>query len=180
MKIKMMLLMLVSGSVFAQEYAQQLTLSHAVTAGIVSDQKAVESIVASNQVNQEATAFYTAGKSVSLRPGFVALAGSVFKATVEPVISSGSGIDGLGLSARAYPNPFVEQTTIEYTLPLGGRIHHKLMNAKGQVLRQSEATREQAAGRYQTQIEGGSLPAGVYLYQLQVGNQIRTLRLIRK
>ena len=172
--------MLVSAPVFAQEYTSQLTLSHAVTSGVRSDQKATESILARNTVAQSATALYSAGRSVSLHPGFVAQAGSVFAATVEPVFPSRPVGDAAGLSAGAYPNPFVDRTTIEYTLPLQGRIRHKLMNAKGQILRQSEELQEQAAGRHLTQVEGGNLPTGVYLYELLVGSQIRTLRLIKK
>ena len=172
--------LLLSGSVFAQEYAQQLTISQSVLVGAFSEQKATQFIAAKNAVSSGATALYTAGQSVTLQPGFIAQAGSVFKATVEPVVSSLAKSDVPGLSVRAYPNPFVDQATVEYSLPLGGAVHHTLIDAKGQVVRQSEEVIEQSVGIHQNQIEGSNLPAGVYLYQLQAGSQTRTLRLVKK
>lgn len=178
MKKTIALLMLVSGSVFAQEQASSLTISQPVTAGVLSEQQATGSISAQNAVAPGATALYRAGQSVHLQPGFVARAGSVVTATVGPVVSPNRGIDGSGSSVRVYPNPFVEQTTVEYTVLQGGAIRQTLTDVNGRVLRQQ--TLEKTAGRHQTAVEGGGLPAGVYLYQLQVGNQTQTLRLIRK
>ncbi|GAB3882645.1 hypothetical protein GCM10028825_05690 [Spirosoma agri] len=166
-----------SGSVIAQQYPQRLILDRStITSG---DQRAVEAIIASNQLRQGATAHYTAGQSITLQPGFVAQAGSVFTATVS-VVSSTTSREGSDLSARAYPNPFIDQTTIEYRLPLGGSVRHRLTDAKGQEIRQLEAISEQSSGVHQLQLEGSALPAGVYLYQLQVGPESRTLRLIKR
>ena len=178
MKKTIALLMLVSGSVFAQEQASSLTISQPVTAGVLSEQQATGSIRVQNAVAQGATAWYRAGRSVHLQPGFVARAGAVVTATVEPVVSPNRGVDGPGLAVQVYPNPFVEQTTVEYTVPQGGAIRQTLTDVNGRVLRQQIL--EKTAGRHQTAIDGGNLPAGVYLYQLQVGNQTQTLRLIRK
>ena len=174
-------LMLVGGSALGQEYPQQITISRSVAVGTVSDQKAVETIVASNGVSRGSTALYTAGKSVTLQPGFVALAGSVFEATVAPVVSLRSVGDFPDLSLRAYPNPFSVQTTVEYTVLASDRsVRHTLMDVKGQVLRQFEEITGQATGRHQTQVDGGDLPMGIYFYKLEVGTESRTLRLLKK
>lgn len=180
MKPYIVFLMLISGPLLAQDYSRQLTLNNVVTSGVISDQKATESILAINKVQPGATALYTAGRSVIFQPGFLALAGSVVTASVEVVTSSALAVDGPGLSARAYPNPFVDQTTVEYTLPMGGRISHKLMDVKGKILRQSEDGEDQTPGRHQTRIEGGNLLPGIYLYQLRTGSLTRTLKLIKK
>ena len=182
MKTKSILFcMLLTGhGVVAQEYVQQLSLTRPVSPGTISELKAINTINASNQVGPGATAAYTAGQSVTLQPGFVAQAGSVFKATVEAVASFRQPRDGPSWSARAYPNPFTEQTTVEYVTPSAGRVRHTLMDAKGQVLRQSEESDEKSAGPHHTQVEGNDLPAGIYLYQLQVGNESQTLRLLKK
>ncbi|GAB4023287.1 T9SS type A sorting domain-containing protein [Spirosoma koreense] len=169
-------LLLLARLVVAQEYRQQLSLSRAVTSGVVGE-KATESIAARNRISGGATATYTAGRSVSLQPGFFALTGSVFRATIETVSALG---DNLNVSVRAYPNPFAGHTTIEYHLPVGGPVRHTLLNASGRVLRQTETTTESSAGTHQTQIDAKDLPTGVYLYQLTVGAHTHTLRLIRK
>ncbi|WP_158552608.1 T9SS type A sorting domain-containing protein [Spirosoma telluris] len=163
-----------------EEYPQQLAISRPILAGASSDQKAVETIVATNGVDKGATGIYTAGKSVLLQAGFVAHPGSVFSATVDPVSSWRLKSDMPGLSAQAYPNPFVERTTIEYNLPVNGRVQHTLMDMKGEVVRQTEGTSEQSKGLYKTQLEGNDIPTGTYLYRIQVGNESRTIRLLKK
>ncbi|QIP17172.1 T9SS type A sorting domain-containing protein [Spirosoma aureum] len=173
-------LLVVSGSVVAQDYPLQITLSQFVTAGLLIDQKASETIVASNGISQGAMVYYTAGKSVTLQPGFMAQAGSVFTATVANVNGSWPTSEESHLSARVYPNPFVEQTTIDYSIPLRGRVRHTLMDATRRVLRQSEEHDEQSSGNYQIQLKGDNLPAGLYLYKLQLGSESRTLRLLKK
>jgi hypothetical protein len=110
--------------------------------------------VASNALWSGARGQYTAGKSVTLQPGFVAQAGSVFTATIATVVSSSLGNDVPGLSIRADPNPFIDQTIVEYSLPLGGRVCHTLLDAKGQVLQQSEDLKEQAVGTHQSKVWG--------------------------
>ncbi|GAB3915742.1 T9SS type A sorting domain-containing protein [Larkinella terrae] len=180
MKHLLILLLLIGGPVFAQEYDQHLAVQQAVAPGNVSDQKAVASIVASHPIGRGAAVSYLAGRSVTLQPGFWAPAGAILTAKIEPVVAAGLEIDGRGLSARAYPNPFVERTTVEYIAPRGGRMSHTLTDVKGRVLRHFEGPAEQAAGRHETWIDGGNLPPGVYLYQLRVGAESRTLRLIKK
>lgn len=170
-------LLSISGSVVAQQYPQRLTLTR--LEHVHCDQKAVESIVASNQVSKGIVAHYTASQSVSLQPGFVAQAGSVFTATVS-VVSSGTTRERADLSVHAYPNPFINQTTIEYHLPLSGPVRHRLVDAKGQVVQQLKPLTEESSGTYQLQLEGSALPDGVYLYQLQAGSESRTLRLLKK
>ncbi|GAB4042261.1 T9SS type A sorting domain-containing protein [Spirosoma jeollabukense] len=137
-------------------------------------------LTATNEVLTNTSIEYKAGQAVVLQPGFEAKAGSVFTATVNPKISFPSESDAIGLSIEAYPNPFVDQTTIKYTVPIKGQVQHTLLNAKGQPVPQVSEPMEQTAGSYQTQLEGHDLPVGVYLYQLQVGGQTRTLRLIKK
>jgi hypothetical protein len=173
-------LVLTGNVVMAQEYPQHLAISQSVVAGVVSEQKAEETIRASNAVNQGATALYKAGQSVTLQPGFVAQAGSVFMAIVAPLNSVKTAADLLGLSVRAYPNPFVEQATIDYNLPTSGRVRHTLLNEKGQVVRQIENVMEQPVGRHQARVEGADLPIGIYLYRIEQGTESRTLRLLKK
>ncbi|MVM36444.1 T9SS C-terminal target domain-containing protein [Spirosoma sp. HMF3257] len=146
--------MLTAHVLLAQDYPQQLSIGKTITAGAVSDQKAVATIVANNEVNIGAKAHYTAGLSVTMLPGFVAQAGSVFRATIAPVSSGRSATDAPGLQVRAYPNPFTDQTTIDYNLPTDGRVRHTLLNAKGQILQQVDNIDGELAGLHQTQVGG--------------------------
>ena len=108
-------LLAVAGSAWAQSHEQQLAITQSVASGTTVDQKAVSTILASNRVSQGATAVYTAGQSVTLQPGFVAQAGSVFTALIAPVNGGKICFGGTRFIASAYPNPFVEKNH--------GRIH---------------------------------------------------------
>ena len=145
-------------------------------------EQAATTLTATNKVSTSTSVEYKAGQAVILQPGFTAQAGSVFLANVNPIASTMPEIDEPGWSVRAYPNPFVDQTTVNYTLPMRGQVRHTLLDAKGQPIpiQQAKESAEQAAGTYQTQLDGHDLPVGVYLYQLQVGGQTRTLRLIKR
>lgn len=174
------ILPLLSGPVFAQSYVPQLSLNQPISAGQTSEQKATQTIQARSTISSGAVAFFTAGQSVSLQPGFVAQAGSVFAATIGPVVSVPTASDVPGLMVRAYPNPFAESTTVEYNVPKSGPVEHTLTDLQGQVLRQSSDPTEQSVGIHQTQVDGRNLPTGVYLYRVQVGKESQTLRLVKK
>lgn len=162
--------------------AQEIEQSRLLAGGYQSQslERAGTILTAANKIASKTQVEYNAGQAIVLQPGFEARAGSVFLARVLPVVSLASENNEPGLSVRAYPNPFVEQTTIRYTLPIKGQVRHTLLDAKGQPMPQANKSAEQAAGTYQTQLEGHDLPVGVYLYQLQVDGQTRTMRLIKK
>ena len=69
--------LLACAGAFAQGEARTATLTQSVPAGTVHEDRAIH-LTATNVVEASATARYTAGQSVTLQPGFVAQAGSVF------------------------------------------------------------------------------------------------------
>lgn len=172
-------LMLAGQTVLAQVYPQQATIRQPVASGVVSQQKAVETIVASSTIEQKASVSYQAGQSITLQPGFTARAGAVFTASIAPV---GSFTEPTipGLFVRAFPNPFQDKTTIDYSLPAEGKVNHQLLDMQGQVIRQITGDEKEAAGQHYTQFDGANLPTGMYLYRIQVGKQSQTLRLLKK
>lgn len=182
MKLVLFLSILLLGShvVVAQEYPEKLQIRQAVVAKSVNEQKAVQTIEASNQISSTAKAVYAAGQSVILQPGFVAQAGAVFSARIESVRSLASASDIPALSVRAYPNPFQDQTTIEYFLPQSGPVCYRLLDMSGQTVQQGQAKDEQPVGLRQMQLDGERLPAGIYLYRLQTEQGTRTIRLIKQ
>ncbi|MBO0950623.1 T9SS type A sorting domain-containing protein [Fibrella forsythiae] len=173
-------LVLTTGITHGQNYAQELTLMQPVEAGSVVDQKAIRTITARHRVSQGSITFYTAGQSVLLQPGFVAQAGAVFQAMIGPMTMTGLEETESMLSLRAFPNPFVQHTTLEYTLPTSGRVQHLLVDSQGKVVQQINAEVGESAGVHQARFDGTGLPAGVYLYRIQVGTRSKILRLLKQ
>ncbi len=73
-----------------------------------------------------------------------------------------------------YPNPFTNQTTIFYSLPVDCNVNLAIYNYSGRQVRSSEFKRKQA-GNYQVFWDGKDdknldLENGVYFYKLDAGN----------
>ena len=76
-----------------------------------------------------------------------------------------------------YPNPFNPVTTIRFSLPRREHVSLKVFDLLG---------REKAAlvdgnlnpGKHAVSFDAAGLPSGVYLYRLQVGNQLRQRKMI--
>ena len=94
--------LLVSRSVFSQKFGQPLIIAQDVLVNGISQQQDPYAILAYNQIQPRAIAHYQAGQVITLQPGFVAQAGSVFEATIGKVtLTKGEP----GLSVRALGNP---------------------------------------------------------------------------
>lgn len=137
-------------------------------------------MTATNVIESGATAHYTAGQSVTLQPGFVARAGSVFQATISNVVSQTSPEPGTTLTIRAFPNPVETTTTVEYNLPEARRVTHTLTDATGRLIRQSDGQEVESAGSHRAPLDLSRLPIGVYLYQVETGGGSKVLRLVKK
>ena len=178
--LTILILLLPCAGVIAQEYAGTATVTRPVTAGAVREEQAVEHLMATNAVAPDATARYTAGQSVTLQPGFVAQAGSVFQATIGAVDSRRSPEPGTMLTAKAFPNPFETATTVEYNLPAAHRVIHTLRDVTGQLIRRSGGQQIESAGIHRTPLDLSHLPTGVYLYQVETETGGNALRLVKK
>lgn len=79
----------------------------------------------------------------------------------------------------AYPNPFVERTTLEYTT-LGGPTMLQVFNEQGQLVRMV-MNKVMAAGTYKVDVDLGDMHTGVYYARLQNGTnqQVRNLLKVR-
>ena len=85
--------------------------------------------------------------------------------------------------AQGYPNPFVEQTVIEYALPELNNVQLEIYNMLGQRVKTLVA-QEQAAGFHQviwdgTNDAGESVASGVYIYVFQSDGYQEAKRLVR-
>ncbi|CCH02604.1 hypothetical protein FAES_4605 [Fibrella aestuarina BUZ 2] len=170
---------LIAAATQAQDISQRTTVERTISAGQAVDVQAFEAISARNVVERSGTASYTAGKAITLTPGFEARAGSVFQATIANVTAPSSEVRP-ELLVSATPNPFQEQTVIEYTLPEASTVKHTLTDARGGIIRQNQSDGVQPAGKHRIGVEGTNLSTGIYLYQIQTGNQTKTIRLLKQ
>ncbi len=84
--------------------------------------------------------------------------------------------------AQNYPNPFNPTTQIRYELPKAGQVSLIIYNSLGQEVRRL-VDRQQAAGYHlvtwnSRDQSGRSVPSGIYLYRLQVGDFVTTKRML--
>lgn len=105
-------------------------------------------------------------------------------ALVDPAGCLGSDIHEVNQRAgddllRAYPNPFNERTTLEYTSH-GGRVLIQVFNEQGQLLL-TALNQPMPAGTYRVDVDLGDMPAGVYYARLQNegSQQVRNLLKVR-
>jgi hypothetical protein len=81
-----------------------------------------------------------------------------------------------------YPNPFNPSTTISYSIPVSSNVTIKVYNITGQLVR-TLVNEFMQAGEYKVRFDAVSdyrtpLSSGIYLYQLNVGNQIITKKCV--
>ncbi len=91
--------------------------------------------------------------------------------TDEPIVNE-------KLELHNFPNPFQTRTTIEFTITKEHRIRLSVFDALGSEL-QVLFDKKLSSGIHQVQFDGTRLPAGNYFYRLQVGNQVKTKRMVK-
>lgn len=89
---------------------------------------------------------------------------------------------GKGVQHTNHPNPFNPETTITYELDMPGQVTVSVYNTQGQLIR-NLSSEYQDVGQYEVQWNGKSqtgetVPSGVYLYKIQVGNETFTGRML--
>ncbi len=84
---------------------------------------------------------------------------------------------------RAFPNPFSESITVQYSLPKVSKVSAKIYNAVGMWVANLVVEENQSTGEHKLQwngknTEGLNVPFGTYFCQLQIGNQLVTEKLL--
>jgi len=77
-----------------------------------------------------------------------------------------------------YPNPFNARAEIRFSLPHRGDVNLSLFNLAGQKVRVVAAGRMEA-GEHSLELDGGSLPSGMYLLVLSSGSERAVVRAVR-
>jgi enterochelin esterase-like enzyme len=76
-----------------------------------------------------------------------------------------------------YPNPFNPKTVITYQLPVASSISLSIFNTLGQKV-VTLLSEKQTAGIYSVDWDASGFASGVYLYRLQVGEYIKTRKMV--
>ncbi|MBD3233615.1 MAG: T9SS type A sorting domain-containing protein [candidate division Zixibacteria bacterium] len=75
-----------------------------------------------------------------------------------------------------YPNPFNAQTSINFSLPSSAQVSLEIYNLMGQKL-QTLIDGYREAGQHTASWNAANYSSGIYLYKLQVGDQVYTLKM---
>ncbi len=75
-----------------------------------------------------------------------------------------------------YPNPFNPSTMIQYELPERGMVRLRIYDILGKEVAEL-VNNEQEAGRYEIEFDGRGLVSGMYICELSIGKQIRTIKM---
>lgn len=76
-----------------------------------------------------------------------------------------------------YPNPFNAATTIQFYIPVYGRVSLKLYDVLGKEV-MVVTDKEYSAGAHEAEIRNDKLSSGIYFYTLRAGNFIQTKKLL--
>jgi hypothetical protein len=82
------------------------------------------------------------------------------------------------LSLTNYPNPFMDQTTIRYILPVSGDVKLVLFDICGREIR-TLVDEQQSAGTHNLTISSENIPQGVCYCRIVTGKQTQTINLTR-
>ncbi|MFH0760446.1 MAG: T9SS type A sorting domain-containing protein, partial [Bacteroidota bacterium] len=93
--------------------------------------------------------------------------------STNPDISEGNTF-ALG---QNYPNPFTDQTVINYTLGRDETVKLEITNLTGQVVFSTDEG-IQPVGQHQIQIQSPGLSPGIYFYTLHAGQDKQTRKMI--
>ena len=110
-------------------------------------------------------------QSISLQPGEYHV---YLNRNIKNILTPVADLDNQDKNTRLsiYPNPVTSNSTIEYELPLNTGVTLSLLNIYGQQVAELYAG-VKAKGTYQLPLRAlgrGPLPAGLYIVQLQFGN----------
>jgi hypothetical protein len=81
-------------------------------------------------------------------------------------------VDGVPLAYgldQNYPNPFNPSTTINYSIPVTGRVTMRIYNVLGQIVATLLNGDMQNAGKYQVTFDASRYSSGVYFYRIEAG-----------
>ncbi len=86
-------------------------------------------------------------------------------------------INKVSLNLLAKPNPFVQQTTLQYTLAHDSPVTLNIIDAQGRQVTQL-VNEQQLKGQYLVDFNAQDLPAGMYWARLQARQSVQIAKLM--
>lgn len=154
--------------------ANDYTLDNTTLSGTTyADVTAANTITAGNNYSIEPAADvrFRAGVSIRLTPGFQALAGADFRASIQPVSPCTGSKPADNRSANRpsaysdfalYPNPADQYLRLEYSVDEEGPVSIVIVSAQGAVVQTPASDQAHQRGHHQLLLPTGHLPAGMY------------------
>ncbi len=163
--------------------------------------QAVDTITSTQIIDSLANMTYKAGKGIVLKAGFEVKTGAIFLATIEDcsnqtltedqsTIATNERLQQPTIEAtpkfkqptnfKVFPNPFHNQTTIEFSLPESSTIQINLYNLNGQLVKTVFPHTLVNKGPHQLKLTAKHLNPGVYFLSLQTATKRLTRKLILK
>jgi len=148
---------------------------------------------------------YTAGNSITFRPGFRAYYGSTFRAqldncsSVSSLLAAEKNADdtreetilameqpeppevenpGAGSSFELFPNPVVDRATFWYSLSAPADVELSIYDMNNRLLQTVVKTANVSKGRYKTEWDAQQWPAGIYVARLVIGTHVFAKRVV--
>jgi len=79
--------------------------------------------------------------------------------------------------SQNFPNPFNPSTKIKYSVPQSSNVVIKVFDVLGNEI-ETLVNEEKTSGTYEVTWYAEQLPSGVYFYQLQAGEYIKTKKML--
>jgi hypothetical protein len=79
--------------------------------------------------------------------------------------------------SQNYPNPFNPSTRIQYSVNSTQKVTLKVYGVLGNEIA-TLVNKEKPSGNYEVEFDATGLPSGVYFYQIQAGDFIKTKKML--
>lgn len=103
--------------------------------------------------------------------------GSSMTITVIPPTSINEEVNNIVIDFKAYPNPFRESVTFNYSLFHAADVSLEIFNMLGETVSQIEMENK-SSGNHVLEWNAGILPDGIYFLKMQVENTILTKKIV--
>ena len=116
------------------------------------------------------------------------IAGSSLIPFASAMASSAAGASGAASASgpanqtpelTVYPNPFRDQTTVEFSLPATGNATLMVYDLQSRLIKRLFSGSSDAGVRQHFVLAGAGLPQGVYIVRLTSGGKVVTQKLVR-
>ncbi|MEM6316985.1 MAG: 3-coathanger stack domain-containing protein, partial [Bacteroidota bacterium] len=138
-------------------------------------------ITSTGLVDNSTTTNYVAEQSITLMPGFHAMAGSSFTARIAACTTPSASIAAVtrennssnnllsGHEVKLFPNPVVDNFTVEIDAFESNVASIQIYDVLGKVLRQPTTNQTIRKGTQQISVSASGLAAGLYYCQIRIG-----------